>query len=91
VSNREHLEQVYKATGKKPQDLIGPSFPKEMSPQWSVFTELHRRRGHGFSGPLPLTFLDLDAWSRLTGNTLSGLDVRVIMLLDDTYIGSLNG
>jgi hypothetical protein len=85
VAEREHLKQVEKQTGKTPLALISPEFPVELDYLWSYFLELSSTRPQGYSGPLPITYQEIQAWSELTGNKITPLDVEVIKRLDRIY------
>lgn len=50
--------------------------------------ELFGRSGVGFSGPAPLTYSSIEAWSRLTGTVVSPLEVEALLILDSVMIAS---
>jgi hypothetical protein len=57
---------------------------------WNVFSTLHRTRGAGAVTPNPLSFMEIDAWSRLMQVTLAPWEVELVRALDDEYFASLN-
>lgn len=76
-----------KSTGRKPKELENPTeFPKPLSHVWSFFLELHSARTAGFSGPNPITFSEMEAWSKLTHQPINPFDVAVIKQIDNTYL-----
>lgn len=91
VTEREHLEEVERQTGKTPQALIGPQFPTLVSHIWSAFVSLSSTRTAGFSGPNPITYPDIQAWLTLTNQVLSPRDIEAIKLLDSTYLRIQHG
>lgn len=40
------------------------------------------------SGPLPLEYADIEAFSRLHGAYLSPFDIEIIEIIDDCYLAS---
>jgi hypothetical protein len=91
LSQREHLEQVERQTGKRPKELDGPEFPELLSHIWSAFTILNSTRSVGFSGPNPISFGDIKAWMELTGTPLTAFEVDAVKRLDRVYMGAVNG
>lgn len=49
---------------------------------WNAFVRLAARRSAGFSGN-PISFLEIEAFQRLTGFRFMPLEVRLIEELDD--------
>jgi len=86
VSEREHLEQVERQTGKTPSPLIGPEFPMELSYLWSAYLHLHNARSAGFNGPSPISYLEIKAWMEVTENTLKPWEVEALKRLDAAYM-----
>ena len=91
VTEREHLQEVERQTGKTPQALIGPQFPTLVSHIWSAFVSLSKARSVGFSGPNPISYQDIKAWLELTNQTLSSRDVESIIKLDAIFLRNQNG
>jgi len=92
ISSKEHLEQVRKMTGHAPEGLENPTeFPKLLKHVWSFFLQLHQSRTAGFSGPNPITYSELKAWSDMTANVLHAYDVETIKKLDTLYLRTTNG
>lgn len=65
--------QVYKQTGKKPPQLAEqPDMPESLAYLWAWFIELRPEFGH----------LELEAWARMKGRTLSRWEMETLMNLD---------
>lgn len=86
VSYREHLKQVEKNTGDRPDDLDGPPFPNNVSHIWSLFIELSGTRPVGFSGPLPITYTEIKSYCDLSGIEIRPYEVSAIKYLDNIFI-----
>tara|TARA_R110000772_G_scaffold260035_1_gene377856 strand:+ start:505 stop:804 length:300 start_codon:yes stop_codon:yes gene_type:complete len=91
ISKRQHLEQVEKQTGKRPEELEGPKFPHLISHVWSAFLSISQSRTMGFNGPNPISLLEIRAWVEMTNATLSSREVEAIRELDVIYMRSFNG
>jgi hypothetical protein len=91
VSARKHLEQVERQTGRRPAELDGPPFPSEVFHIWSAFVALTTTRGQGQDRPLPITYLEMKAWSDLTNNHLGPREVEAIKQIDSAYLRIANG
>jgi len=57
--------------------------PPEVAYLLDWFTELSGRRTHGGMAANPITFPDIEAWARLTGQRPRPWEVRVLTRLDD--------
>lgn len=88
-SLRVHLEGVERQTGRRPAQLDGPECPELLEGAWRDFLEVSGRRGSGAHGPVPLTWMDLDAWARLTRRAVAPQLVRLLCRLDDVWLESL--
>lgn len=70
-------------------ELALPPFPEALRYLWAAFARIRRRNaGNGF-GATPITWADLDAYSRLSGMRLLPWEMEIIELLDDALMGSL--
>ena len=91
VTEREHLEQVYKQTGIVPKDLEQEvDFPLHLEHIWSAFISISGGRSMGFSGPNPISYEQIKAWKELTYNTLTPWEVELVKRLDAVYLGVAN-
>ena len=91
TTQREHLEQVERQTGRRPKELDGPTFPTLMSYVWSAFINLSNTRSIGFSGPNPISYIEIKAWKDLTESPLTSFEVEAIKCLDTMYMRASNG
>ena len=67
---REHLEAVARQTGRRDPRLDEPDLPSGFEPTWCAFWTL-------FSGQA-LTFAEIDAWARLTGEELLPCEAEML-------------
>lgn len=65
-------------------DLFCPPCPAALAHVWNAFARLGARRASGF-GSNPISFLEIEAFQRLTGLRFMPLEVRLIEELDDLY------
>ena len=91
MTQREHLEQVERQIGRKPQELEGPEFPRLVSHVWSAFISLSNSRSTGYSGPNPITYEQIKAWKELTDTPLDSRDVEAVVRIDAVYMRVANG
>ncbi|KRA42092.1 hypothetical protein [Devosia sp. Root635] len=69
-------------------ELALPTFPEAVQYLWTTFVRIRRRNaGNGF-GATPITWADLDAYSRLSGMRLLPWEIEIIEQLDDAYLTS---
>jgi hypothetical protein len=71
--------------------LIGPEFPLPLQHVWFAFLDLSSTRGQGFSGPLPLTYNEIKAYSEMTGTVFEPWEVSALKGLDRVYMKVANG
>ncbi|WP_247460252.1 hypothetical protein [Bradyrhizobium sp. 153] len=65
-------------------ELFCPPCPPALAHIWNAFARLGARRASGF-GTAPISFLEIEAFQRLSGIRLMPLEVRLIEELDDLY------
>lgn len=53
---------------------------------WSWFHELSSQRQSGMNGPLPLTYQEIEAWSKLSRIRLAPWEVSVLRRLDAAWM-----
>lgn len=69
-------------------ELALPPFPEAVRYLWRAFARIRRRNaGNGF-GATPITWADLDAYSRLSGMHLKPWEIEIIEMLDDLLLAS---
>lgn len=86
VPLRTHLEHIVKITGKDDPDLYVPPFPEPIRRLWDKFLSLHDGRTYGINGVNPISYVDMDAWMRVTGNSLDEWEVKAVMRLDKAWL-----
>jgi len=92
ISEREHLEQVERQTGRRLEALEPPTpFPVLLSDVWSAFIMLSNTRTSGFSGPNPITYEQIKAWKELTHTPIDPWQIQAVLRLDTVYMGVANG
>jgi hypothetical protein len=62
-----------------------------MSYVWSAFINLSNTRSIGFSGPNPISYIEIKAWKDLTESPLTSFEVEAIKRLDTMYMRASNG
>lgn len=73
-------------TGKVHSTIAnGPQLPVGCEMLWSDFAEMHGTRGNTGFGPAPISFVDIDAWQRVTGARLPAWQVEAIRRADNAY------
>lgn len=86
VSDRAHLEMAAAhGNAVAVRRLVGPEFPDALSYLHRWFGELSSVRGCAMSGIAPITYADIDAWSRLTRQTPEPHEVQAIIELDAAF------
>lgn len=63
-------------------ELACPPLPRELAYLWRVFLKLSARRGSNGFAASPISYLDIDAFCRLTGTSLSPWEIELIEDLD---------
>ena len=79
---------MWSATGKKPSQLEVPDCSDDWLYLFDDFYELHSRRSSNGYGPNPISYIELETWSRLTGKFITPQEVIIIMKIDMLYIDS---
>lgn len=62
-----------------------PECPPALEYLWGWFLDIGSTRGGGY-GPAPITYPDIDAWARLTGNDPTPWEVRMLRRIDNAYM-----
>lgn len=93
-SYRDHLQgQLKRARTPERQaeleeELALPPFPEALRYLWTAFVRMRRRNAGNGYGPTPITWADIDAYSRLSGLRLQPWEIEIIELLDDRFLVS---
>lgn len=72
---------MWRQTGVKPEQLNN-DLPEELRYLWHWFIELHNSRGAGLAGLDPISYSEIEAWSRLTGNEPETWEIQAIKRID---------
>lgn len=85
---REQYENHWKQTGEKPDALDFEPCPEELKYLWRWFVELNQGRGNSGFGPCALSYLEIEAWSRLNRVVLMPHELKALKQLDVVYLNS---
>lgn len=88
TTERDVLESVERQTGHRPAALDGPELPADGSHVWAWFLELSAGRGSNGFGPSPISYLDLLAWSLLTGTITRPAEIEAIIAVDRVWLAA---
>jgi hypothetical protein len=88
VSQREVFAAWSRAHGGKrhADDVPPPEMPSALAYLMDWFWQLHPGRPVTTAGFMPIPMVEIDAWSRLNGIRLRSWELRVLRLLDGTFI-----
>lgn len=84
---RTHLQRMAYSTGKVDARLDLPPPPRAARALWETFLLLASTRRSGMSAHA-LTMVDIEAWCRLTGVTLSDWELETLICLDAVAMAS---
>lgn len=73
---------------KLEQELALPPLPWCLIYLWNRFTRLSNRRGSNGFGPSLLTYIEIEAFQRLTGFRFTPWEIEMIEMLDHEFISS---
>lgn len=83
----EHAESYERQTGKTAPELEGgPELPPDGAHVWSWFLELNAARGSGGFGPACISYVDVLAWTTLSGTLIRPSEVAAIMAIDRAWL-----
>jgi hypothetical protein len=83
----DHLLSIERQTGERPQILIdAPPLPATCEDLWRTFSELHSCRGSNGFGPNRISYVDIDAFQRVSGVKLSAWERDAIRRADAAYM-----
>jgi hypothetical protein len=82
---REHLEAVYKATKRKPEQLEQPELPNKVKHILRLYGDLSQGRQFGFSAN-PISSIEIQAWLNITDRTLSNWEIQTLRAIDRAYL-----
>ena len=67
----------------------GPEIPYAGLRVWGLFLRLNEQRGAGF-GPCPITYADMLAFARISGEAIRPWEAEVIRALDREFLAVVN-
>ena len=80
-SKLEHLEER-----GIPQAGLDVLIPVDMEHLWDIFWELNASRGSSGFGPSPISYLEIEAWTRITHKELTSWEISVLRQMDAAYL-----
>lgn len=83
---RDQLTSASYSSDKAEELLLGPGCPAAARHLWDIFLALHASRGSNGYGGLPISFMEIDAYQRLTGAELSREEVGLLRAADATAL-----
>ena len=86
---REHLIEAAKFDPAVAVELAGPPIDPLTRYAWGVFDTMHARRPLSAQAVQPLTFVEIEAYCRLTGESLTPLDLHLVCVIDDAYVAAI--
>lgn len=67
----------------------GPAIPYAGLRVWGLFLRLHEQRGAAF-GPCPISYADMLALARISGEAIRPWEAEIIRALDRAYLEAAN-
>lgn len=83
---RDDAQSLERQGAFVPPEYLSLPFPDLVSHIWEWFIELHRCRTSNGFGVNPITYIDIDAWSRLTRRKPTALEIRAITQIDAAFL-----
>lgn len=82
----DHCEVIQQRTGIWPEEYPRPEIPDAGCDIWDWYWQLRQAAAFGVSGPGPLAYTEIEAWSRLLCISLGPMDIRLLFALDRTFL-----
>ena len=82
---RDHLSAVERQTGRPPERLLVEPIPQEYIWHFNTWIELSAGRTQTGYGPSPFTWLDIHAYSSVTGVRFNRRDLTLLRIIDAAY------
>jgi len=85
----EDYKVIERIRGVAPPELLEyreAECPEGTELLFQDFLTLYRKRAFNEKGPLPLSYLEIQAWAFLHGVTLSSVKVDLLDALDEVYL-----
>lgn len=87
---RQHLETAWKQSGVMPAQLA-QVLPEECRSVWNAFTDLRASCPSNGFGPGRISYSEIDAYQRTTGDILAPWEITAIRRADRVWIGVQDG
>lgn len=87
---RDHLRVVERASGRRVERLHREC-PPGARHVWGWFMQLTRSRMWVNGSPIGLSALEVEAWCRLSGATMTRHEYAMLCAIDQTYLEVING
>jgi hypothetical protein len=88
VTLREKLEQLEATTGSRPAALDPPGFPEAALDAFPLWADLNSGRTSNGMGAAPISWLDIDAWSRMRGIKPTLTELDLIRTIDRAFLAA---
>ncbi len=82
----EHLRQVELRTGRWPREYEPLPPPEGAEHIWELYWELRETAKLGFNGPERISFMEIDAWQRVTGLKIASFVLTLLLKMDMAYL-----
>ena len=69
--------------------IDAPECPPQFAYLLAWWGELSATRSAGLAGPAPISYLEVEAWARLTGRAPSIRQVGLLRAIDNAYLRSV--
>lgn len=80
---------IQEQTGSWPEDIPEPpDIPPALEHLWAWFWQLRTANPSAGFGPAPLSFGEMDAWQRVTGNRLEPWHVDTLLAIDAAFLAA---
>lgn len=85
----QFAESVHMQSGRWPEAIPEPpDIPPALEPLWLWFWQLRAAAPSAGFGPAPLSFGEIDAWQRVTINTLEPWQVDMLLVMDAAFLAA---
>lgn len=70
--------------------LDGPPYPHGFEYLWLWYIEVSAGRQSGMNGPNPISWSEIDSWSRMTRRHPQAWEVDIIKMIDGVFLGDVH-
>lgn len=86
---REHLESAATSSRRRSPKLDPPPVPPCFDRQFTIWADLNSGRATGGFGIATLSWRDFHAYTAVTGECLSAVDLEVIRMIEGQYVAAV--